>query len=210
MPSFPRAAMSPRQSRFDHRYFDRWYRDPRHRVKTGAELDRQVAVAVSAAEWVLDRPIRSVLDVGAGEGNWRKPLRALRPRVRYLGLDPSPYVVSRFGRSRNIRAGSFGDLSSISPDDRFDLVVCCGVAQFVIDDEFVAGLPRLVALAAGVLHLELFTRADGIVGDRSGHWRSAAWYRRQLQGAGLRSCGLHNYVPSTIARAALAELEMSI
>ena len=46
---------------FDQQYFDRWYRDPRHRVKTNADVRRQALLAVSAAEWVLDRPIRRVL-----------------------------------------------------------------------------------------------------------------------------------------------------
>ena len=44
--------------------------------------------------------MRAVLDVGAGEGQWRAPLIEARPRLEYVGLDPSPYVVERFGRTR--------------------------------------------------------------------------------------------------------------
>ncbi len=89
----------PRDPRhYDQQYFDRWYRDPRHRVFTAAERARRVAVVLSVAEYVLGRRVRSVLDVGAGEGHWRAPLIEARPRIEYVGLDPSPYVVERFGQ----------------------------------------------------------------------------------------------------------------
>ncbi|MBC8089553.1 MAG: hypothetical protein H7Z40_19995, partial [Phycisphaerae bacterium] len=47
-------------------YFDKWYRNPRHRVKSPSELARQVAFVLHTAEWVLARPVRTVLDVGCG------------------------------------------------------------------------------------------------------------------------------------------------
>ena len=49
---------------YDQSYFDKWYRHPQHRVKSAVELRRQVEFVVRMAEWVLGRPIRSVLDVG--------------------------------------------------------------------------------------------------------------------------------------------------
>ena len=55
-------------SRYDQAYFDKWYRHPAHRVKSPAELRRQVEFVVRQAEWVLGRPIRSVLDVGFVQG----------------------------------------------------------------------------------------------------------------------------------------------
>ena len=66
-------------SAYDRAYFDKWYRNPRYRVKTPAELARQAALVVHAAEWVLQRKLRTVLDVGCGEGNWYPVLRKLRP-----------------------------------------------------------------------------------------------------------------------------------
>jgi SAM-dependent methyltransferase len=185
---------------FDRAYFDRWYRDPRHQVKSAVELKRQVALAVAAAEWVLDRPIRSVLDVGAGEGHWRAPLRALRRGVAYTGIDPSPYVVRRFGRRRHILLGGFGDVGSMGLRSPFDLVVCCGVVQFLSRDEFLRGLPALAALSGGLLHLEIFTAEDDIEGDQRGERQPTAWYRRALDRAGLVPCGLHNYVHRRTAK----------
>ncbi|HKK92192.1 MAG TPA: hypothetical protein VJ925_02120, partial [Longimicrobiales bacterium] len=55
---------------YDRAYFDRWYRGD-HALKGEGELRRQVALAVAAAESVLNRSLASVLDVGAGEGRWQ-------------------------------------------------------------------------------------------------------------------------------------------
>ena len=87
-------------------YFKRWYRG--RQATPRAELARKAAMAVAMAEFYLQRPIRSVLDVGCGEGAWRAPLLALRPRLRYQGLDPSEYAVARYGRARNIALAGFG------------------------------------------------------------------------------------------------------
>src|SRR4051812_29476109 len=98
--------MAPRKA-YDRAYYDRWYRNPRTKIATAAGLRRKVHLAVSAAEFMLARPIESVLDVGCGEGSWRAPLLRLRPGIEYQGIEASDYVVSRFGRRRNIRLGTF-------------------------------------------------------------------------------------------------------
>ena len=85
--------------KYDRDYFDKWYRSPTHRVRSAAELARLVAFVLSTADYVLGRRVRTVLDVGAGEGNWLPVLRRLRPNVAYQGVDPSAYAVRRFGLS---------------------------------------------------------------------------------------------------------------
>ena len=57
---------------YDRAYFDRWYRGSE--VGGNARLARKVALAVATAEYHLERPLRSVLDIGCGEGGWRAPL----------------------------------------------------------------------------------------------------------------------------------------
>src|SRR5512132_2009708 len=74
---------------YDQAYFERWYRDPADRVSTRASLERKVRMAVGVAEFLLGRPIRTVLDVGCGEAPWFPVLRRLRPRIRYTGVDSS-------------------------------------------------------------------------------------------------------------------------
>ena len=130
---------------YDKHYFDRWYRG-RHRVHEKGDVQRKIAFAVAAAEYFQRRALRSVLDIGCGEGAWLPQLRALRPRVQYAGVDSSEYAVAQFGRARNIRSGGFGELASLKIGRRFDLVVCSDVLHYVDDDELRRGLPELVRL----------------------------------------------------------------
>ena len=97
------------------------------------------ALAVTTAEYFLRRPVGNVLDVGCGEGAWLPHLRALRPRVQYLGLDSSDYAVERFGRARNIRKATFGDLPKLKLGV-YDLVVCSDVLHYVPDPALRAAL----------------------------------------------------------------------
>src|SRR5436305_13947925 len=146
--------------RYDRAYFDKWYR--RVRVHSAGELQRKVAMAVSLCEFFLRRRIRNVLDVGCGEGAWFPHLRALRPRVSYLGFDTSDYALERFGSARNIRKGSFADLDV---DRRFDLVICSDVLHYLNEREIRSGLPALVRATGGLAFLEVLTSEEDIVGD---------------------------------------------
>lgn len=192
---------------YDRAYFDRWYRDPRRRVASGADVARKARLVVGVAEALLQRPVRSALDVGCGEGAWRQALRALRPGLRYVGVDSSAYVVSRYGRLRGIRYGTFGSLATAVTDGPFDIVICCDVLQYVPTPELTRGLEAVAGLIEGVAFLEAYTTADDIVGDRRG-WvqRTPAWYRRAFARAGLTSVGMHCWVGDTL-RPATAALE---
>jgi SAM-dependent methyltransferase len=198
----PRRPVDP-ATRYDAAYFERWYRSARHRVRTPTEIRRIVAMTVAAAEYVLERPIRTVLDVGAGEGHWRGHLRTLRPRVRYIGIEPSHYAVQRFGRARDLRQGTLGTIDTLGLDREvpqgFDLIVSCGVLNYVPEDELPHGLATLATLASGVAFLELFAASDDITGDIPRDRRPAAWYAGVLARAGWLPCGLHCYVPHHVA-----------
>lgn len=181
---------------YDRAYFDKWYRHRVHRVKSPQYIARQAAFVLGAAEYLLERRVTSVLDVGAGEGHWRPVLRRLRPGIRYYGVDPSEYAVRRFGRRRNIHLGSLGTLHQLRLPSAFDLILCCGVVNYVPDRELPAGLETLRTLARGPIYLEIFAREDDAEGDfRRREAKPAAWYRRVLRNADLVACGLHFYVP---------------
>lgn len=182
---------------YDQRYFDKWYRNPRYRVKTPPELARQAAFVVSAAEHIVGRAIQTVLDVGCGEGNWLAPLRRLRPRIQYTGVDSSEYVVSRFGASRNIRLGTIDSLDRMRLRKEYDLILCVGVLNYLDPAQLRTGLAHLYELANGVVYLELFTSADrGVFGDTRGtRLRSPSWYRARIREARFLSCGMHCYIP---------------
>ncbi len=189
--------------RYDRAYYDKWYRDPDHVAVTPAVLARKVALAVAQAEFYLARPLRNVLDVGCGEAPWRAVLRRLRPSIDYRGLDPSPYVVERYGRSRRIGLARFGQLAQLRFEEPFDLIVCADVLHYIPAAEVREGLSGFAELLRGMAFIEVYARGDAIVGDRGNFLsRSASWYRRVFAEAGLTACGSHGYLGAELAAAA--------
>ncbi len=182
-------------ARYDRAYFDKWYRHPRHRVKSPIELLRQVRFVIHTAEWVLGRPVRSVLDVGAGEGNWQPVLKKLLPRVKYDGVDPSTYAIARYGARRGLHLGGIEQLNALPLRDTYDVVVCCGMLNYLNVAQFTHGMAQVAARTGGVAYLEIFAKGDAFEGDTD--WPSpqpAAWYKRVLRRAGLLPIGMQCYV----------------
>ena len=188
---------------YDEAYFEAWYR--RRGMGSPAALARKVALAVSLAEYFLGRPLRSVLDVGCGEGAWRAPLLELRPKLRYLGVDSSEYAISRYGARRNLQYLPFADLAALQPASPFDLLVCSDVMHYLPDAELRAGLREFERLCDGVAYLETFTTDDDVVGDLQDlRRRPAAWYRREFDKAGFVPAGPHTYLAVHVAAGATA------
>jgi 2-polyprenyl-3-methyl-5-hydroxy-6-metoxy-1,4-benzoquinol methylase len=194
---------------YDEAYFKKWYRDPRTRVHTPEAVRRKVRMVVGVAEYFLGRKLRSVLDVGAGEGAWRREIRRIRPAVRYLGVDPSEWVVARHGRRRNIRLGSFEELPGLQLGRGHDLIVCADMLQYVPDAALRRGVRHLASILRGMAYLEAYTSGDDMEGDLEGwHPRTKAQYRAVFARAGLVGCGLHCYLTREIALKAV-ELELT-
>jgi len=191
---------------YDRAYFDRWYRDGG--IGGPVRLARKVALAVATAEYHLERPIRSVLDIGCGEGAWRAPLRKLRPRVQYLGFDASEYAIARHGRTRNLRLARFGDFATLRPCAPADLLVCSDVLHYLPTRELDRGLPALADLCGGVAFIEVFAREDETEGDDHDFQpRPAAFYRRRLRAVGLQPLGSHCWLsPARVPLATALEL----
>ncbi len=158
-------------------------------------LRRKVKLALAAAEYMLGRDIRSVLDIGCGETPWRTELRRTRPAIHYLGTDTSEYVVQRFGATRNVKLAGMGDLDGIKLRKSYDLVVCADMLEYVPREDMARGLATIARVLTGVAYLEALTTADELVGDREGwHHRTPAMYRSAFKKAGLVSCGLNCYI----------------
>jgi len=186
------------EKRYDRAYFDHWYRG-RSRVSTKDDVRRKVSLAVAECEYFLRRRLSSVLDVACGEGAWQPHIKALRPRAKYLGIDPSEYAVSRFGEARNLRQASFAELPKMRLRGSYDLVVCSDALHYINDDDIRAGLPELVRVAGGVLFLEVLTDDDDIIGDLSGMIRRpAAWYRKLFTKAGLTAAGPYTWLAPSL------------
>lgn len=190
--------------RYDRAYFDRWYRDSATRVKSGASIRRKAALALSVAEYYLERPVRTVLDVGCGEGNWLPALKSLRPRIRYTGVDASTYAVGRFAKRRNIRLGSFATLEGIGLADDYDLIVCSDTLFYLPLEELKIGLASLANRTTGVAFLELYTEQDSLLGDfpKEG-LQLAHYYRRLLKAHGFLPVGSHCYLGPELHGAAM-------
>jgi len=178
--------------RYDRAYFERWYRDRPGRDRA---LTRKVALAVAMAEYYLQRPIRSVLDIGCGEAAWRAPLLKLRPRLQYQGVDASEYAVARHGRRRNIALASFGQLEQLRFGPPADLLVCSDVMHYLPTAELRRGLSGFDELCDGIAFLEVFGKDDAILGDKEGFVRRPArFYRNLFLEAGFTHCGSHGYL----------------
>lgn len=186
--------MSGPTKSYDRAYFEKWYRGD-GKVITPAARARKVAMVLGLTEFLIERPVRTVLDVGCGEAPWQPILRRLRPAARYTGVDPSPYVVERFGKRRNVRQGTFAGLGEMGLKGPFDLVVCSDALHYVSEEDVWKGLPWLAALLGGVAYLEVLTTDDEIVGDLEA-WqpRPARFYRRAFDAAGLTPCGMQCWV----------------
>ena len=79
--------------------------------------------------------------------------------------------------------------------DSYDLVVCCGMLNYLSLPSLRSGLAQVARRTAGIAYLELFSRTDGFEGDTN--WptpRPAAEYQRMMRAAGLTSIGMHGYV----------------
>lgn len=185
---------------YDRAYFERWYRRPASRLEAPAELRRKVAMAVAIAERHLGRALGSALDVGCGEGRWLAELRRLRPRLRYVGVEPSEYAVTRFGRRRGIVRGAFGELGKLDLGGPFDLVVCADVLHYLEDDELDRGLPALVAATGGAAYLEVLTAAEEVEGDTRGMiLRAPESYEERFARLGLTGVGCHVWLAPALA-----------
>jgi hypothetical protein len=107
---------------------------------------------------------------------------------------------------RNIRRGDIASLNGSGIRGRFDIMICNDVLHYVAAPELQAGMHALAKRLRGVAYLALFTSADDIEGDLHGYLRrSPSFYRHAFEDAGLRSVGMHCWIPEPLAhdRAAL-------
>ena len=175
------------RSVFDANYFRTFYgHRPVHDRRSVAPL--AAGVFGLCASWGV--PMRSVLDVGAGPGYWGAWLATNRPRVRYVGVDVSPYACGRYGHQQ-------ADIADWRPPRPCDLVVCQDVLQYLDDRRAAAAIVNLAAATRSVLYVQvptgrdLRTVVDRELSDLAVVARPASWYRERLTtelveiGAGL-------------------------
>jgi SAM-dependent methyltransferase len=164
---------------------------------------RRARMVVGVAEALLGRPVRSVLEVGCGDGTWRAALRRVRPGARYTGVDSSAYVVARFGRSRGIRFGTFGTLANEDLGGPYDLVLCRGVLNRVGAADLARGLQAISGLLGGVAYFEIAPGGTTTGrNDPAAYLRPVSFYRRAFRRAGLTPVGMQCWIGETLRGAA--------
>ena len=125
-------------------------------------------------------PVRRILDAGCGIGLLRKPFAEILPRARYVGLEASHYLCTRYGWV----PGSVVDFVPRTPSD---LVVCYDVLQYLDDRDAARAIANLSNLTKAALYVSALTRedwrenCDRTLTDRAVHLRPGDWYRRRLQ-----------------------------
>jgi len=165
-------------ARFDERYYRRFYRNPRTRAVSPAEL-RRSAELIAAFLRELGVPPRRILDLGCGLGLMRDRLLERFPRASYTGVDVSEYLCRRYGWTR----ASVHEYSNRRP---FDLVICHDVLQYLDARDAALAIRNFGRLCRGVLHFSVLTRedwerhCDRKTTDGNAHLRPADWYRRRL------------------------------
>ena len=165
------------EQRFDAKYYDRYYRNPRTRATTPQAVHRQAAF-VAACLRHLDVPVRRVLDIGCGLGWMLRSLQNEFPKAQFTGVEYSEHLCRKNGWTR----GSVIDFAARSP---FDLVVCHDVLPSLDDKACRAAIANLATLSRGALYLGVLTAEDWNHCDRARtdpdvFLRSAKWYRRLL------------------------------
>jgi SAM-dependent methyltransferase len=173
--------MNASTHRFDRDYYQRYYFEPRTAVTSAREMQARARLIAAYVEHV-GLPVRRVLDAGCGVGLLRKPLVRFLPRARYVGLEASEYLCSRYGWEHGL-------LQNYRSHIPFDLVICYDVLQYLDDSDAASALANLSRLCRGVLYFTALTAGDWRWNcdqrrtDSNVSLRSADWYRRRLRRA---------------------------
>jgi hypothetical protein len=170
--------MTDAASRFDEGYYRRYYEDAGTAVHDAGKIGHLARGVTEMIQW-FGGSLDSVLDVGAGAGLWRDWFRASYPKTKYRSIEVSAYACETYGHEQR-------DISQWRARERFDLIVCQGVLQYIPGVECEAAIGNLAAMARGFVYLEAITKKDFAEicdqkkTDGAVHLRSASWYRARL------------------------------
>lgn len=174
------------RAQFDRQYYDRFYGDRRERAAYRAD-EKRLGTFVAGYLNYLAQPVRRVVDIGCGFGQWKAIIGSHFPKARYTGVEISEYLCKRYGWLH----GTAVDFQSAVP---FDLVICKDTLQYLSPREFRAAVENLAELCSGVLYASVLTKEDWETNcdrqrtDPQVYLRTGNWYRRIL-GRHFRNLG---------------------
>ncbi len=177
--------------RFDAAYYRRFYEDGKTAVVT-PEIQRNEVAFVIAFCRHIDLDVKRFADVGAGTGWWAREFAAQYPECESIEtFDASEAACDLYGHRRVALQKLAGKAA--------DLVICRDVLRYMKGADAEEGIRRLGKKCRGVLYLHVVTREDDFdkkASDAEGWFRPVAWYRRRLEAAGFRDCGMGLFLSS--------------
>jgi SAM-dependent methyltransferase len=138
--------------RFDEAYYHRFYEDAATRVCSPEEHAHLCQFVFSFAYWNR-LELKTVLDIGAGVGLWKKWIQKNTKGLKYTGTEVSQAMCKKHGFEHR-------DIARWRDRKRHDLIVCQGVLQYLPDPDVAPAIANIAAMAKGLVYLEVTTRAD--------------------------------------------------
>jgi len=166
---------------FDREYYRRFYFDRRTAVTSRAEMQARARLIAGCVDYV-GLPVAKILDAGCGVGLLRTPLLRALKRASYTGLEFSEYLCQRYGWRQ-------GSIETFRTRERFDLVICYDVLQYLSAAAARRAIANLSRLCRGALYFGALTRedwrdnCDRTRTHRIPGLRAGSWYRRELSTA---------------------------
>jgi 2-polyprenyl-3-methyl-5-hydroxy-6-metoxy-1,4-benzoquinol methylase len=166
---------------FDQAYYQRFYFNRRTAVTSRAEMRARARLITSCVGYI-GMPVAKILDAGCGVGLLRTPLLQGLKRASYTGLEFSDYLCQRYGWLQ-------GSIETYRTRERFDLVVCYDVLQYLSAAQARRAIANLTRLCRGALYFGALTRedwrdnCDQARTHRIPGLRPGSWYRRELSPA---------------------------
>jgi 2-polyprenyl-3-methyl-5-hydroxy-6-metoxy-1,4-benzoquinol methylase len=171
---------------FDREYYQRFYFDARTAVTSRAEMGARARLIASCVGYV-GLPVAKILDAGCGVGLLRAPLLRSLKRASYTGLEFSEYLCERYGWLQ-------GSIDTFRTRERFDLVICYDVLQYLSAPQARRAIANLTRLCRGALYFGALTtedwrdNCDQTRTHRIPGLRPGRWYRGELE-RGFRPLG---------------------
>jgi len=166
---------------FDLEYYQRFYFNRRTAVTSKAEMRARARLIAGCVDYI-GLPVSKILDAGCGVGLLRAPLLRALARASYSGLEFSDYLCGRYGWNQ-------GSIETFRTRERFDLVICYDVLQYLSAPAAQRAIANLARLCRGALYFGALTREDWRDNcdqsrtHRIPGLRPASWYRRELASA---------------------------
>jgi 2-polyprenyl-3-methyl-5-hydroxy-6-metoxy-1,4-benzoquinol methylase len=192
------------QAVIEHSWLRRWTFKVLGNPHVGARLRLRAlleALAYLQRAHGFDLADASVLDAGAGKGEYSFALAAMNPSISVMGFELDEEKVRRaqavadaLGLSQ-VRFKS-GNLTHLLADGEYDLAICIDVLQYIPDDVGALTAIRRALKPGGnvVIHVPNLVRAHLGVTDRAKVWEgySDCVMRERMERAGLDVLRLSN------------------